>query len=87
MKELTPMQLHILDLQKIKNFVLDKKLDKDLEETITETIYGCIENAESHLPKEKQVIENSYEQGKVDEETIHPTYSDGQDYYNTKYNN
>lgn len=55
----TAMQLHIEDLYKIRQMVLDKKCDSDLENTITETIDGCIENAESFLEKEKQQIIDS----------------------------
>ena len=57
------MQLHIEDLYKIRQMVLDKKCDSDLENTITETIDGCIENAESFLEKEKQQIIDAHDSG------------------------
>lgn len=62
-KQETAMQIHIKDLHKIRQMVKDKKVDVDLEEIITETINGCIENAESHLGREKNQIRKSYTQG------------------------
>jgi hypothetical protein len=56
----TAMQIHIRDMEKIKQMVISKKVDKDLEETIIETIEGCLENAKAYLNTEKQQIINAY---------------------------
>lgn len=76
-KELTPMK----ELMKsFDEYEIDSRNDSITIEKLKEVITN------EFLTKEKQVIEDAYEQGKIDEETIHPTYSDGKDYYNTKYN-
>ena len=54
----TAMQNHIADMKKIQEMVKSKNLDKDLEVTILESIEGCIENAESFLEAEKELINN-----------------------------
>ena len=59
----TAMQNHIADMKKIQEMVKSKNLDKDLEVTILESIEGCIENAESFLETEKQLLKNAYLQG------------------------
>lgn len=59
----TAMSDHIKDMEKIKQFVISKKVDKDLEETILETIEGCIENAKSHLESERNQMCRIYNQG------------------------
>jgi len=69
-KELTPMMELI---ERINNFeyVLHKQ---DIIDMINEL-----------LPKEKQVIEDAFRDGAIDE--MHKKYTLVQDYYNTKYNN
>lgn len=63
-KEKTAMQIHIKDLHKIKQLVIDKKqIDAELKEIITETIEGCIINAQSHLGKEKNQFKKGYNEG------------------------
>jgi predicted solute-binding protein len=80
MKNKTAMQLHIDDLNKIKEMVINKSLDKDLQETITETINGCIENAESHLETEKNQIRKSFFDSRITPEKVTSTK-----YYNDNY--
>jgi len=94
-KELTPMMELLQDLKETKitggealNEMNDTTLRNCSISILNKTLDCIIDRIETELlPKEKQGIEDAYEQGKIDEETIHPTYSDGQDYYNTKYNN
>lgn len=83
-KELTPMMEAIEVIVKHKK---DVRVGRPHREGYDNAMDYCIQILESKLPKEKQGYEDAYDQGKVDEETIHPTYSDGKDYYNTKYNN
>lgn len=94
-KELTPMMDLLQDLKETKitaiealNDIENLQVRECCKISVNKTLDCIINRIESELlPKEKQGYEDAYEQGKIDEETIHPTYSDGQDYYNTKYNN
>jgi hypothetical protein len=80
MKNKTAMQLHIDDLNKIKQMVVEKKIDKDLELTITETIDGCIENAQSHMETGKNQIRKAFFDSRITPEKVTSTK-----YYNDNY--
>jgi len=79
-QEETAMTIHIKHLQKMKKMVIDSNIDLELTEIITETIDGCIENAQSHLVREKSQLRKTFNQvGKWASEIT------SEDYFNQEY--
>ena len=92
-KELTPMMelIELIELQQ-KNYIQlaknDKTKRKEVDAILTATTLVKMK-AKSLLPKEKQVIEDAWENGYEHASGVNtdPDKYHGNQYYNTKYNN
>lgn len=92
-KELTPMMELLEDLKETKITAIETLNDIDdlhvrecCQISVTKTLDCIIDRIESELlPKEKQVIEDAYDDGWMNCNA--KKYDSGETYYNTKYNN
>ena len=69
-------------LNKLIELIKNKRKESDISNTL---LRFCQVEAEKLLQEEKDIITESYSQGRIDEETRFPYATDGEDYYKLEF--